>query len=64
MGVGLNQRGVYWTNLYCFWPEESLSEPDVFFADEETEPFADVVAGAGLIGRNVLTYVSPEEGFL
>ena len=51
---GTGSGGEYGTHLYSFWPEDSLRDFDVFFVGGELESFADVVGGAGLMGRSGL----------
>lgn len=59
-GTRWNQRGEYWMNLYCLWPEEPPREVGVFA--EDTESLADVVVEAGLMGRHDLMRKSLEGG--
>lgn len=61
VGKDRDQRGEYWINLYCLWPEEPPRGLDVFFGGENiVKSLVDVVFGAGLMFRHDLAVPSPE----
>ena len=55
---GRDYLGEYGMNWYCVRLEEPPRELVVFCDFEDKCPFADGVAGAGLIGRNDLSRAS------